>query len=441
MNTMISPIAAAKQASVIDEPPPRRETRFGRIGFGELRERKASAPDFVVEDWMVRREVSFLAGESEAGKTFLAIDVAMRIALGWPVFDRQTKPGLVIYQIGESAHSLINLRIPAWVSHFGQELPERVPFEILPAKINLWTQETDAKNNTAQLLATIKGIAADYPDIPISAIFIDTLNKAMTGGDEISGKDMGRVIANAELIAQETGAHVAILHHFPKGGHTLRGHGSLRGDVFSVAMVSMDAATKIRTISLDKLKDGEKRSMQFELMQVRLGEREDGKPITSCVVLPVGQKEAARKQQDLGYRLRNQEPIFFRALMDALTRYGTSPPSHIKLRGRADRWVEYDEVKRIYASLMPYDGDPDADARAREDGLKAHHGKLKTQLTRCRKFLMQEGVDIIDVQGKMIWWTGRVVRDFKETYPIERAPPSNPVADEMAAGGDLIDLI
>lgn len=437
----------AESRSVVPDRPflrvVKREIRFGRISFGELRTRKAKAPDFVVDDWMVAREVSMFGGESEAGKTFLAIDVALRIALGWDVFGRRTKQGLVIYQIGESGDGLLDLRIPAWISHFGKDLPEKVPFEVLPSKINLWTSDDRAKDGTYELLSAIRGIMAEWPGVPLAAVFIDTFNKAMIGGNENDGKDVSKVISNAELIASETGAHVPIIHHFPKGGTTLRGHGSLRADVNSVALVSVDPQTKIRTIKLDKLKDGEKASMQFELMQVQLGERDDGKRITSCVVLPVGEKQAARAARDTGFRLSDSEAIFFKALLTAQDRYGIPRPTDLDCDSRVQKVVEYSEVKRIFAELCPRDdigGDVNAEAKAKAD--EQHRGKIKARLKRARESLMHEKVNVIGV-GKqtdgdktvdLIWWTGRPVRDFAETQPSKQKEPElAPLPDDGGA--------
>ena len=387
---------------------------------------------------MVAKEVSFFAGESEAGKTFLAIDTALRTCLGWPVFGRRTKPGLVIYQIGESGDSLIDLRIPAWWEQFGADLPEIVPFEILTSKVNLWTSETRASDGTGAFLDTIRAIMAEYPNLPLVAVYIDTWSKAFAGGNEIDGKDVARVIANAEMIAKETGAHVAIIHHFPKGGQTLRGHGSLKADVNCVAMIKMDRDTKVRTITFDKLKDGVKSDMQFELMQIRLGERDDGKPITSCVVLPVGEKAKARAEEAANsVRLSTIEMAMFQALWKALGEFGHPPPAALDCPSSV-KVVPYDEVKRIYVEASPDDDvEPGADDQAREDARRRH-------IDRCRK-QMKAAADKMRSTWKVLaigrcndpdtgketyyaWWTGRPVRGMPSTNPPKARHEERPAA-------------
>ena len=436
-------LAAAKAARP-------REKGFGRISFGELRTRKAKAPDFVIDDWMVAKEVSFFAGESEAGKTFLAIDTAMRTCLGLPVFGRRTKPGLVIYQIGESGDSLIDLRIPAWVHHFGADLPELVPFEILTSKVNLWTSETGAKDGAVALLSTIRGIMAEYPDLPLVSLYIDTWSKAFAGGNEIDGKDVAKVIANAEMIARDTGAHVAIIHHFPKGGQTLRGHGSMKADVNSVAMVSMDAQTKIRTIRFDKLKDGEKGEMQFELKQVRLGERDDGKPITSCVVLPVGEKEKLRSNVAAGAAgITPGENTFMRAFFAALDKEGALPP--VGFECPADvRIVDYEAVKSTYYEMNPpQDLEANLDDEQREVSRRRHRDTIRKAIKRAADDLARKMVVGVRLwkptedspEVFYAWWKGRPVRGFPRTYPPEPKQEAPRVPDAMDEPGDWAAVI
>lgn len=434
--------AVTRRAALQVAPKPRpRETRFGRIDFGELRSRKPKAPDFVVDDWMVAKEVSFFAGESEAGKTFLAIDVAMRIALGLPVFGRRTKPGLVIYQIGESGDSLLDLRIPAWIAHFGKDLPERVPFVVLPASVNLWIDDPRAKDGTEELLSAIAGIKADYPDIPHVGTFVDTWSQAFRGGDEISGRDVGRVLGNAQRIAKDTGSHVAIIHHFPKGGTNLRGHGSLKADVNSVALVSMDAQTKVRTIRFDKLKDGEKGEMQFELKQVRLGEREDGKPITSCIVLPVGEKDRLRAQASTGaVGVTPGENAFLRAFFVSLDKDGIVAPPGFECPIDA-KVIDYEAVRSTFYEMSPpQDVAADLDDEQRELSRRRHRDATRKALKRASDDLARKMVIGVRLwqptpeapETYFAWWKGRPVRGFPRTYP--------PAPKEEAPLPDDVDM-
>ncbi|KIC23209.1 hypothetical protein RA23_15745 [Leisingera sp. ANG-S3] len=68
----------------------------------------------------------------------------------------------------------------------------------------------------------------DYHGCKDLLIVFDTLNICMPDGDENSSRDTGRVLANAQRLAQTTNAHVLIVHHTgasetsrPRGSTTL----------------------------------------------------------------------------------------------------------------------------------------------------------------------------------------------------------------------------
>jgi len=413
-----------------------RETRFGRTSLTDVATRKIKGLDYVVDGWMVAREQSFLAGESQSGKSFAALHLGMCVASGQEFLGRKTKKGLVIYQAGESGTGVTDLRIPAWLKHYGEGLDlAQIPFEILTARVNLF----QAEGNGDQFLEAVKNIAEEWKAyFQLQLVVIDTFAKALSGGNENDARDIGRILERGDQISRETGAHVCFVHHVPKNGSTLRGHGSLKGDTDSVAMVTCDE-NKVRTMTFDKVKDGPNGGkLQFELMAVEIGRtEEEDKPITSCVVMPVGEKAAAKAAgEKAGYRLNDGEAVFFRSLLTALDRYGAAPPSHVKLTGRASKWVEYDEVKRIYVAMCPYEGVHDeGDEAGRLKGEEAHRNKLKARLRRTREYLMQPAVNVIGVEGKHIWWTGRPIRDFKETQAEKPKPETNQAIEEAREHG------
>src|SRR5215471_11623196 len=64
----------------------------------------------------------------------------------------------------------------------------------------------------------------------IVLIVIDTISRALNGGDENSPKDMGAIVAATSKLQAETKAHVLWVHHMPQdGAERLRGHGALLG--------------------------------------------------------------------------------------------------------------------------------------------------------------------------------------------------------------------
>src|SRR5258708_21263394 len=193
-------------------------------------------------------------------------------------------PGLVIYQGGEGGRG-IKKRFRAWRQHFGIKKDRKVPLYILQSKVDIHSHEGD----TGKLIAEVQGISRLY-GMPVVALFIDTLAKASGMADENSGRDMGVVMANVDRIAEAVpGCHVCLVHHMNAGGTKLRGHTSVYAGVDQVILVTKDEEARMSTAVLDKQKDDEDGvKINFELMQVEIGRRAvDGKPITSCVTLPV----------------------------------------------------------------------------------------------------------------------------------------------------------
>lgn len=384
---------------------PPREKRLGRISIGEVARRDVRPPDFVIDGWMVAREQSFLAGESQSGKSFLALHAGMCIATGADVLGRKTKAGLVIYQAGESGFGVQGLRIPAWIQHFGEGRDfSDVPFEIIPSRVNLFRPDGNAEE-FHQVIAAIQREWAGRAEL--RAVIIDTMSKCMAGANENDGRDVGRVLEHGERISRETGAHVCFVHHLPKNGSGMRGHGSLKGDTDSVAMVSVKDG--VRTVYFDKVKDGEAGGkLCFELSQVKIGVRDDGVPITSCVVIPVGEKEAARKADAAkGFMIRPKEEVIFRALLNALKARGVYATAEMEDAGvtpgviavQFTDWRE--EFKKVAA--------PDSEGEApSNDAIRKYWERWSGGL---QKF------GVIGWSRPWVWHTGKVIRGFPETLP------------------------
>lgn len=413
--------AAAFFTLLVDEgrdwrPTVHKDRRLGRISIGEIAARKQiTPPQFVIDGWMVAREQSFLAGESQSGKSFLALHAAMSIATGRPVLGRKTNPGLVIYQAGESGFGVTGLRIPAWIDQFGEGVDfDTVPFEIIPDRVNLFRPD----GNAEEFHQVVKAIQKEWEGrAELRAIIIDTMSKVMAGANENDGRDVGRVLEHGERLSRETGAHVCFVHHLPKSGVGMRGHGSLKGDTDSVVMVRNNDEG-IRTVLFDKVKDGEAgEKLSFELRQVTIGFRDDGERITSCVVIPPSDAAALDKaEKEKPFTMGVNEAPIFAALMTALKKGGRVADSEMEAQGVppgtvAVDWNIWREEYRLAAS-------PDADGNPPSDEAISQHAK-RYGTALHRRF------HVIGRSGRWLWWTGKKVRNFPETWrraDDDRAP-------------------
>ena len=69
-------------------------------------EKKATAISWLVQDLFPKNSVGLIVGESQAGKSFLAIDLAVAVATGRPFFGKSVVKGGVLYIPAEGEFTL-----------------------------------------------------------------------------------------------------------------------------------------------------------------------------------------------------------------------------------------------------------------------------------------------------------------------------------------------
>lgn len=384
-------------------------SRYGRLRWRDL-DRPGPEHEYIVDGLLSAGDKSILGGPSMSGKSFLAIHLGMSIAYAcfnpeWRFFDQRIfKPGLVVYQAGEGARG-VKKRLRAFRRHFNIPAHIDLPFELLQSQVDLYSAEGDTKG----LIEEIAAIRDDYPDLPLVAVFIDTLATATGGADENSGKDMGAVMKNIDALRAATGANICLVHHLNAAGTKLRGHTSILANIDQVVMVSRDEKTKIRTVSLGKQKDDDDTfSLKFELMQVETGRVRaiDQKAETSCVCLPVGEKEAARKAEAAaGFKLiKKEEERIFAALMKSLDRYGTIASGEQEAAGAPSgaRVVHYENWRDVYAEMNP-------DENGEKPSTKTIGQRFRNNSDGLQRF------GVIGLSSPWMWWAGKPVRGYPET--------------------------
>jgi hypothetical protein len=212
-------------------------------------------------------------GASGTGKSFLALDLCAAIASGERWFSHKVSVAPVVYAAleGEAGFSQ---RVKAWQVHHGRPMPAGLQF-IMQAF------ELRSANDVQGLADAIKAAGGTG-----GVLVIDTLNRAASGADENTSRDMGELIDAAKALQGEFGGLVLLVHHSGKDqSRGLRGHSSLNAALdASIEVVKLDGRREWR---IDKAKDGsDEAGESFRLEVVAIGQHEDGDPITSCVVVP-----------------------------------------------------------------------------------------------------------------------------------------------------------
>ncbi|WP_456388383.1 helicase RepA family protein [Profundibacter sp.] len=254
----------------------------------------------MVKGWLSRGGLSMLYGPSNAGKTFVALDIAMHIAAGQAWRGCRVDGGPVVYIAAEGGAGVLNRLAAFKLASAGMA---EAPFILLPIGLDLHGQiDTQAACNAMMHISP-------------ALVVVDTLARSMGAGDENTAKDAAMFVRNCDHIREHTGAHVLVVHHTGKDEERgARGSSALRAAVDTEIHVTSD-----HEIICKKQRDMViAQPLHFQLRTVTLGLDEDGDPVTSAVV------EASEPPKPTRKLLKGRNEVAMQALYDALRDHGTT---------------------------------------------------------------------------------------------------------------------
>lgn len=266
-----------------DPSPPKKKKKRGWLleYVSDIGPWTPEGDNYIVKKMIYTSSVSMVFGAPGSAKTFFVLDLAASIASGREWQGRKVKQGGVLYFGLEGKHG-IKKRIQALKMR--KLLKEDDPFARVLCKsdeLNLMKEE-----HVMRVVNAVKEFQAEK-GVPVQIIFIDTLAKAIAGGDENSSQDMGLAMAHAQMIADLTGCHVCVVHHSGKDSSKgARGSSVIRGAVdgeFEVFRHPLDES--IRVFRIRKQRDERDEADVFARLQiVSLGVDADLEEVTTCVV-------------------------------------------------------------------------------------------------------------------------------------------------------------
>jgi DNA-binding MarR family transcriptional regulator len=182
--------------------------------------------------WLIDKEIpesglTVLFGESGAGKSFIGLDYALRIAQQHPVVYIPTEGQAGYYK-----------RVWAWCQHHKLG---RGKLHFLFGAMSLLDRD---------MLAMLLD---DLLPIQPKLVLVDTLAMAMAGGDENSTRDMSLVIKACRSITFNIKSAVVLVHHVGKTGASERGSTALRGNADT--MIRVSPADDLVLVECSKTKD------------------------------------------------------------------------------------------------------------------------------------------------------------------------------------------
>jgi hypothetical protein len=219
----------------------------------------------LVQGFMRCGELVVIYGRPGSGKTFVASDLAYHIALGAEWNERPVKQMAVVYIATESPLG-IRYRLKALADRYGTT----DKFFLVSTTVNMFDPRVDLQPLMKEITAL---------GVPIGMIVIDTLARAMVGGNENSTQDMSRLIANGDILRDKYGACVVWVHHTGKNEAA-----GARGSSALVAATDTEIEISDYTFRSTKMRDRDDVDYRFALKQVPVGTMPDGEAVTSCVV-------------------------------------------------------------------------------------------------------------------------------------------------------------
>ena len=275
-------------------------------------------------NWLIKRVLpaeglGVIYGRPGSGKTFSVMDIAMHISVGLTWRGQKTARASVSYVSPEAGRLGAN-RVIGWCRHHDIAWPDT--FRLSPAQIDLSSADTDAD-------ALIADIKASQPDCRL--VVIDTLNRAMAGGDENSGEDMGNFVRLCDKIGKALNAFVLVVHHSGKdAAKGSRGHSSLLGAVSLELEVSREQGQP-GVIKVTKMRDGEDGAEYgFAIGSVELGHDEDGEVVSTgiSVSADAGEVRTVRDARPQGTNQHTVAAAFDQLMVDEgkPTPFGTGFP-------------------------------------------------------------------------------------------------------------------
>ena len=244
-------------------------------------------PAQLVKKLIPKAGICFIGGQSGAGKTFVAVDLAVSLASGSSFFSHPTleRVGVVILA-AEGAHTL--------ASRIEVAKHQKAPGNLLPIA---WLADvpnlTDLRAQRA-LITRLKAVDAQFQashNIRLGAVICDTLAACFAIEDENDNAKAAAVIRHLKELSDRLNVVVIPIHHYGKSAETgLRGASAWRAgsDVILSVLADRDHVTGScdnRRLTLAKSRsEGEGWQAPFKLPYLALSKNDDGDELGACYI-------------------------------------------------------------------------------------------------------------------------------------------------------------
>jgi hypothetical protein len=260
--------------------------------FGFLADAPAKPQPMLIESILPLEGLTFIGGQSSAGKTFIAVLMAACLATGRSFFGREIKERVGCVIVAAEGRAMLPNRIRAALKEL-EEDPEQVPI--------VWLKETPDFSNRHTLLSLVEKLKAlsehfqKQFGVRLGVVFVDTVSASFDLEEEADNAEAAKVCKIMRSLGEQATTLVIPIHHYGKNaGVGLRGASAWRGsaDIILSVTAEIDPTTgnvSNRQLSMAKDRDGAQGPLTgFSLKPVPLGLDDAGKAFGSMVAVAEG---------------------------------------------------------------------------------------------------------------------------------------------------------
>ena len=307
------------------EDIPIKEITSGRQSYKLSELKNLPKVDWLVDGVLANKGIATIYGASGSSKSFVAIDLAMNLALGNAWFGIPVITKVPVVYVALEGFTGVVKRLQGWCKHY----------KWYPNNLEVTRDELLLAENKS-----VDDFISFYRGREFSGgiVIIDTLNNACPNIDENHAGAMSGVIYNLKRIQTELDCTVLIIHHSGKNEENgMRGSSSLKASMDSVLHVTQSSNGLCHWV-LEKSKDSECGvGYSYRLDEIEINDE------TTCVIRVVGGHEPAFKKQSLG---TNQGRVFELLKERILPTFSQDEDLETTISAVATKWTEQPSNKR-----------------------------------------------------------------------------------------------
>lgn len=266
---------------------------------------KPAPISWLIKRWIQRDATIMVHGPSGGGKTFVVLDMCLRMASGGGEWcGHRTSAASVVYMAGEGHHGLKG-RVAAWKEKNGV------------TGLNMWLSKSGLDLNTPEGYQRTVQALRQLPEKP-GVIVIDTLHRFLSG-DENSAQDAKTMLDACAKLQQEFGCAVILVHHTgvsDEAQHRARGSSAWRGALdIEISIVPSKGDGPLEIIQR-KSKDAEMAAPMYgelESIEIPGWIDEDGEQVTSAVLVPASEPIKVKKDSKHAKHIKMIESAWWHA--------------------------------------------------------------------------------------------------------------------------------